>query len=276
MIKRFIGYSFVFSIIWTSCQNSPSSISLVKINESDSLKVKFAPILNGDWVATSYFDSISISKSPYRSQNVLPGIVEFSIDLHNSIADSVLLGASGIHEGISPTLYFRKGKLETSLPINLYGEEKENFYELGYQTNNHNTTLLIYKYNRDGSLVSTIKYSKVRNHKEDAFQYQLNKMLFSGIYNVTDSSGKSFEVELTNDGVIKGLPNQNKYFVMADFVADEENAEDQLCFEIQTSKQVCYGYKINGDTLQLFDQVEDENKVFLKLGDKKYEFVRKK
>ena len=104
---------------------------------------------------------------------------------------------------------------------------------------------------------------------------QLNKTLFSGTYERVDFLGPPSEIKLTNDGAITGMPNWNKYFVIADFVAAGDSATDEICFEINTKNQICFAYKFDGDTLRLFREIQDKNKEFQKLGDLEYEFVKK-
>ena len=273
---KFVTYPLVVCIILTSCQNVTQINPKPKLNDPDSLKYKLAPIFSGDWVVVSYMDSIKLSKSPYKSQNELPGIVELNIRIEAPVSDSAIIGVVNIHEGTNLTLYFRQGTLQTSLPLNLKDYEKpKDYFELGYGLENNDTVLLLYHFDQTGVRVSETKYSKVTNHKEEAFQYQLNKTLFSGSYERIDSLEASGEIGLTNDGVISGLSSWDRYFVIADFVTANDSATDEICFQIQTKNQICFGYRFNGDTLRLFKKIEDENGEFKKPGDLEYVMVRK-
>ncbi len=100
----------------------------------------------------------------------------------------------------------------------------------------------------------------------------VNKTLFAGNYKAEDSSGKISIFGFTNDGKISGLPQYKKYYIQTDFVAESENRFDQVYFDIQTNNQRSYGFKINNDTIKLFDISESGETS--KLGSLKYQLVR--
>ncbi|HEV8507497.1 MAG TPA: hypothetical protein VGQ53_18925 [Chitinophagaceae bacterium] len=273
---KFVTYLLIICIAFTSCQNATPTDPKQQANKIDSIKHKLAPFFNGAWVVVPYMDSIKVSKSPYKSQTALPGIVEFNIQIEAPLPDSITIGAISIHEGTSLTIYFRPGKSPNSLPISLKDYKSQNdYFELGFSIEKGDTALSLYHFNQAGLQISEIKYSKITNHKEEAFQYQLNKTLFSGTYEMVDSPGPLSEIKLTNDGAITGMPNWNKYFVIADFVAAGDSATDEICFEIDTKNQICFAYRFDGDTLRLFKEIQDKNKEFQKLGDLEYVFVKK-
>jgi hypothetical protein len=273
---KLVTYLLFICIPFASCQNATPVDHKQQANEIESIKQKLAPLFNGDWVVVPYMDSIKVSKSPYKSQNTLSGIVEFDIQIKAPLPDSITIGAINIHEGTSLTIYFRPGKLPNSLPISLKDDKSPNDnFELGYNVEKDDTALSIYHFSQAGILISETKYSKVTNHNEEAFQYQLNKTLFSGTYERFDSLSTASEIKLTNDGAIIGMPSWNKYFVIADFVAAGDSATDEICFEIYTKNQICFAYRFDGDTLRLFKEIQDKNGEFQKLGNLEYEFVKK-
>ena len=58
-----------------------------------------------------------------------------------------------------------------------------------------------------------------------------------GTYKTVDSSGQTRTLNFSNDGIVTGLPNFKKYYVLTDFVAGPKNNLDEICFDIQTNNQ---------------------------------------
>jgi len=84
----------------------------------------------------------------------------------------------------------------------------------------------------------------------------------AGTYKATDTTLKEFMVTLANDGSVSGFANSKTYYILTDFVTEDEEGPDQICFDIQTSDQNCYGFLIKGDTINLFkpkEKKEDTN-----------------
>ena len=104
----------------------------------------------------------------------------------------------------------------------------------------------------------------------------VNKTLFAGNYKAIDSSGQTLSLNFTNDGLLTGLPNYKKYYVLTDFVAGPENNLDQVCFDIQTDNQRCYAFEIKGDTIEFYDTEESEDHNSLKHGQLKYKLVKQR
>ncbi len=119
-----------------------------------------------------------------------------------------------------------------------------------------------------------MEYKKAPKSSESALQYMVNKTLFLGNYKTVDSSGQTLTLNFSNDGIVTGLPNYKKYYVLTDFVAGPENNLDEVCFDIQTDNQRCYSYKINGDTIELYDTNESEDHINLLLGQLKYKLIK--
>ncbi|HVA97868.1 MAG TPA: hypothetical protein VNG53_03155, partial [Bacteroidia bacterium] len=152
---------------------------------------------------------------------------------------------------------------------------ESNFYELGYNISTKDTTLIIYHYNKNKKLLGQLEYKKAPKSIESALQYMVNKTLFSGNYKTIDSSGQTLTLNFSNDGIVTGLPNYKKYYVITDFVAGPENNLDEVCFDIQTDNQRCYAYEIKGDTIKLYDIKESNDHTSLQLGQLKYKLVKK-
>lgn len=107
---------------------------------------------------------------------------------------------------------------------------------------------------------------------EGALQYMVNKTLFAGSYKAEDSSGNTSILKFTSDGQVDGLPNFKRYYVETDFVAASEYSVDEICFDIQTNNQRCYGFIIKGDTIKLYDVKESQDS--LQLAELKYKLAR--
>jgi hypothetical protein len=256
---KYIKTLFYCSIILISCETPTSSADNQGSDKTEGLKKTFNPIIDGIWVETTYIEDISRTKSPSKSQDSLSSMVELDIETNEITGDSLEVGAPSIHEGTSFILYFRQGTKETSLPTNIVDyDTRTNFYEFGYVIMNNDTALVIYHFDKNRKLLDETKYIKVPKNSEGALQYMVNKTLFSGIYDASDTAGNKMKIRFTNDGSVKGLPNFKRYYVLTDFVAEPENKLDEVCFDIQTKNQTCYAYKIIGDTINLYETTENE------------------
>ncbi|MBS1560240.1 MAG: hypothetical protein JSS89_01410 [Bacteroidetes bacterium] len=151
----------------------------------------FSSIMHGSWYEREYIDDVRRTHSLYASRHSLAGIVELDIDTANIVGDSLEVGAPGIHEGFSFMITFKRGHTTNAVPTNL-GDlyQDDHHYELGYVLSKHDTTLILYHYDERYVLVQETKYKRVPSGTMSALQFTVNKTLFSGRYNVVDSSGK--------------------------------------------------------------------------------------
>ena len=263
-------------LIFSSCKTKDKKPG----QDSNPLIEKFKPYLNGVWVSKEYVDDVKKNKSPLKSSDKLTFISEFSINAIDLEEDSIHVGAGfGNHEGGDFIIYFRNGQTATSLPTNLTGFNNEkDFYELGYSLKGHDTLLVIYDYDQNKNLVRKTNY--IRSPKQpldndvNGLQYVINQELVTGTYTIFDSVGNTATVQLTTDGRIKGFKDFKTYYILTDFVASPENLTDEICLEIQTREQKCYGFKITADTINLFEPATDEHDSPFKSGPTIYKFVR--
>ncbi|MCX8472682.1 MAG: hypothetical protein ORN85_03440 [Sediminibacterium sp.] len=190
----------------------------------------------------TYIADIQKTKSPFKSQNSLAGMVELDIDISHAIDDKLIVNAPGIHEGGSFKIIFTLGLTPNSFKTDIIDYENEsNFYELGYSISTKDTILIIYHYDKKNKkLLEQIKYKKSPKNSESVLQYMVNKTLFSGSYKMVDSAEQTLSLNFSNDGIVTGLPNYKNYYVLTDFVASSENDLDKVCFDIQTENQICY------------------------------------
>jgi hypothetical protein len=268
-----LTYIVTLAFILTACEtNSSQTKNAVPKPVIDSMQT-FKSILNGDWYQASYIDSIQKTKSPFLSRNSLAEYVELYINANEATADSLEIGAPGIHEGTSFMVYFKPGLTRTSLPTNIVDyDTASNFYELGYNISVGDTSLILSIYNKDKKITYQTQYLKAPKNSEEPLQYMVNKTLFAGSYKAEDSSGQISILKFTNDGQLYGLPNYKKYYVLTDFVAESDNSVDQVCFDIQTNNQRCYGFTIQADTIKLYDLKESIDTT--QFGGLKYKLVR--
>jgi hypothetical protein len=260
-----------FSFFLTTCQTSGTRTE----NES-SIQIKdIKSIINGNWYEPTYIADIQKTKSPFKSQNALVTMVELDIDLSKAIGDTLEVGAPSIHEGTSFRITFTPGLAPNSVQTDIIDYENEtNFYELGYSISTKDTTILIYHYDKNKKLLGQMEYQKAPENYEGALQYMVNKTLFSGNYKTVDSCGQTLTLNFSNDGILTGLPNFKKFYVLTDFVAGPENNLDEVCFEIQTNNQICYAFEIKGDTIILYDTKESDDHNDLLLGQLKYKLIK--
>jgi hypothetical protein len=272
---KFSTLTLSFILFLVACNSTIPLSTTPSISElDDSMKI-FKSIISGSWAEQAYLDDLVKTKSPVQSQDSLTEIVELETDTSGIKSDSLEVGAVGIHEGgYDFVVYFRPGITPTSLPTNIKDEEIEmGFYELGYELTNEDTSLIIYHYNKNKKLLDQTRYIKVPRNTEGALQYMVNKILFSGNYKAIDSTGEATNIQFSNDGIVTGLPNFKKYYVLTDFVAGPENRVDEVCFDIQTPNQTCYAYQIKADTISLFEEAEKESDTLI-VGQLKYKLVR--
>lgn len=271
---------FTFTIL-TACQTTGSgdtntnTLDNPSENKTIDIQQNYSSVLNGDWVEPNYIEDLKKTKSPQKSQNNLNSIVELNIDSSKIEGDSLEVGSPSIHEGMSFFVFFRPGITANAFPTSLVDYNNEsNFYELGYLITSKDTTVVIYHYDKNKKLIGQNEFKKVPKNSEGALQYMVNKTLVAGKYQTTNTTGKSMTVEFTNDGKIIGLADFTRYYVLTDFVAGPLNNLDEICFDIQTKNQKCYAYEIKGDTINLFETIENEDHITLTLEQQKYKLVK--
>ncbi len=265
-----------------SVKDSAKKNSLV--NESETLIKKFNPILKGIWVKSSYIADVIKTKSPYQSRNELSGVACMSIVLSKNDHDSTLIGYSlNNHEGSEFTLYFKPGRKSTSLKTNLPDyDNKANFYEIGCNIKGSDTALLLYHYTKDNQIIESTKYTKVANAATDTadaawgIEYIINKKLMIGNYTMTDSTGSHVKIKFNKEGYVSGFLDCKKYYINTDFEAGPENNVDEISFDIMTKMQKDYAYKLDSDTLNLYETKHNADSTLLLFGKLKYKLVRQK
>ncbi|MGX7666731.1 hypothetical protein [Flavobacterium pedocola] len=268
--------AFLFLI---SCQkNEPKTDNLAqqKSNTAEDLHKEIKSIINGEWYETGYIEDLKKTKSPFQSQNALAWMVQLDIDTAQITGDSLEVSAPGIHEGYGFKILFKQGLTKNSVKTNIINYDSEtDFFELGYDISNRDTTLIINRYNKNKKLLKQVKYKKAPKGADDVLKYMVNKTLFSGTYETIENSGQKMTLTFSDNGAVTGFENHKKYEVITDFVAGPENYPDLICFNNQTDKQSCYTYRINGTTIKLFDIKETEDGEYsTEPGELRYELIK--
>ncbi|AYL97290.1 hypothetical protein [Mucilaginibacter celer] len=248
-----------------------------------NLLQQFKPFIQGVWVTSDYIVDLSRTKSPYISSKKLAGAAALAINLDSAEKDSTVVGVSlNNHEGASFTLFFKPGHQPNSLKTNWPDYEvNSNFYELGYQIAGSDTSLLLYHYNKNNHIISSVKYTRVLPKQTDkgmeyGITYITNKLLISGNYELTDTNGTTSKISFNNEGKVSGFAGYETYYVNTDFVAGPQNDLDQFSFNIGVQQQKDYLFKINKDTLNIYNIDFSADSVHLKWGELKYKLVRSK
>lgn len=246
-------------------------------------RATFSQITEGTWVMTDYIADLQKTKSPKASADKLKGVVAMEIDPTEQDIDSTIVSANfNNHEGMTFYLYFRAGQEANSLATALTDEDGSgNFYDLGYTVKGDDTLLELKHYNKEKKLLDTRTFAKVTgpltaDSEPYGLQYMANKVLFAGNYNVTDDEGNSFEVELTDDGMAKGMEGHTTYYVFTDFMGGEQTNLDEMVFDPGVKSQKPYIFEIKGDTTLLYKAMENEDRTLLIQGPLVYTMVRKK
>ena len=288
-MKNAFYYILAISMI-ISCKSSVKttikvdSLSAGKTPEkTNSVIDKLGPFFYGVWVKSSYIEDIAKTKSPY-STSELGGVASFQIGKLGPKDDSTHVGYSlNNHEGSDFVLYLKTGHKLTSLKTNLPDYDvKSNFFELGYTINNKDTVLMLYRYNKNNHIIDSTRYSKVADEakgENDAawgIQYITNKTLFTGKYISTDTTGATSKIQFTNDGKVSGLLNFKDYFINTDFGATPEDDLDEIVFDLYSKKNTLYSFKINADTLNLYDTHYNSDSTKILLSKRVYKLVKQK
>lgn len=247
---------FLAAVILCSCNNEDRKSSQPDSNSPDNLKQSFLPIIRGTWVESGYMEDIAETKSPLKSSDKLTSMVVMIIP-GAAGGDSVHVPYANIHEGSEFILYFRPGLAPNSLATSSMHIDKPSRIEVGYEIAGEDTTLLIYKYEKN-KLIGTIEYFKVQtytgNELAAGFDYALNQRLFAGNYIFTDNAGAATKVRFNNNGSMTGLAGFKFYYVFTDLEGTEK--EDEISFDADTKNRTDYVFEIRGDTVKLYNALK--------------------
>lgn len=275
---RQLTYLILTLFILISCSKEKTPTTK---NEIESSKENLIPILNGVWVLTDYIKAIEQTKSPIKAADKLQGIVTMVIDAGIK-SDSIIVDASwNNHEGYNFTTYLSTEQHQNSLKTNIPDyDEKTNYYELGYETISNETFLVLYHYDKTNKLIDKKSFTKVADKQKDndvswGLQYIVNKTLFSGNYLLIDNKNTTTKISLQSDGSLNGFSDFKTYYIFTDFIGGPETTLDAVEFNINEKNSKEYAFKIENDTILLYNTTRDqETGELLQLGKVQYKLVK--
>jgi hypothetical protein len=295
-MKKFILLLFLIQAVFLSCSNkNKTHLSRSNAQLSSSQKKthdfgRFHEFIDGVWVSTAYIESLKKSASPYNSKKYLEGIASLTISTKAMIAegDSTVIGVSlNNHEGGEITLYYKPGQKINSIRTNYTDSENTaaNFYELGYNINSGDTSLIIYHYSKEKRLIDSARYSRVtktltNDDMGEGIQFITNKILITGTYLMKDDSTKNTRsVRFTNNSKVKGFDNYSTCYINTDFVAGPAPKFDTIDFSIErntTDQPLSYAFRVKGDTIKLFKVIAEQDSTEFRIGGLAYLLVKQK
>lgn len=270
-----ILFAILLLYMLASCKSGtkqPAQVSAAtKPDPTQSLIQNIKPIIQGVWVKQDYIQKVIQTKSPIQATDKVTGITTMHINPTQIDGDSLVVRVG--YDNYQPgdvILRLRPGKNKAAF---LFGEN-----ELGYSTQNNDTTLVLYQYyNKQWVLTPYVKALKqsTGNDLQEGINYLINKGLIAGNYTLKDSTGKVIDILFKDDGTVSGLSNFKRYFVENSFQSKKMNNLDQLTFNIFSSDEKTYTFKIEKNNLNLYEVKANANSTLLLKGKLKYQLLRK-
>ena len=203
---KYLLFILFASLLIISCRNNEQvkqNTSNPKLSETDSLRMKFAPIINGDWVRADYVEDLKKTLSPWASyNNIGEEECDISIDTRKTFIDSAIVYVSQGGAGSATYVtFFKAGKVPNSILLET-SEPYSPLASIGFEITASDTMLTL-------SFISDInnktpivrKYLHARNELTgndsiptqtfSGLAYFRNKLLVSGKYQYIDSTGKN-------------------------------------------------------------------------------------
>lgn len=248
--------------------------------EAKKLIQEFTPIIEGAWVKLDYIQEIARTKSPLKAAHKAGNITTFIFSNNNISGDSAIVAVGyGNHEGGELIFKFKSGRIPNSITgYDRFSETKSPSYVLQY-TVKKDTLLTLYEYDITGTLLTTTQYYKAPvNWKKNELGYatyaEVNKILVTGNYTLTNSLGSSSQVSFSNEGKVKGLDDFKEFRINVDFIGELNNL-DKIIFG-EFGHEDVYNFVISKDTLKLFETSYSADSVELIKGNLKYKLIRQK
>jgi len=251
-----------------------ASSKILTSNLSKDLIKKFKPMIQGVWVKADYVNKVSKTKSPLAASDQATGITIMYINTDNTNGDSIIVPVGSYnHDGSTLTLKFIPRENKSSIALG----DGELTYSVG-----HRDTILTFA-NFDQEKKQFIKTQYIRTFKRqpnddlaDGIDYYINKILVAGNYTLTDSTGTKFKVNLSEDGKVSGFLNCKTYMINIDLNSDVNDNLDGIYFKSADKENKNFSFKINADTLSLYETYENADSTELLLGKLKYKLIRNK
>ncbi|HTE01379.1 MAG TPA: hypothetical protein VK668_18965 [Mucilaginibacter sp.] len=284
-----IFYFLLITTLFFSCKSNTKqtvkdSTRTIKPIVDTTLRLiqRFKSNIQGVWVYKDYIDAVAKSKSPFLAFKDVGNITAMVIDTKAIKGDSLLVGIGyGNHEGGDLMIKFHSGSNNTIIAYNPGTNPNDGHYELGYSINKSDTALILYTINKEKKTTEQAKYSKVLTigaTKElgDGTDYIINKILISGSYILTDTLSNKSKVKFTNDGKVVGFSDFKTYLINNDFTTPPGNNMDQIIFDLKSKNKKIYAFKIDRDTLNLYQTSYGKDSIDLILGKRIYKLIKQK
>ena len=265
-----------------SCKSNKKNIAqdsvtnITATNTSNSLIDRFKPIIQGAWVKADYIEKVIRTKSPAASEDLATGITCFYINTDLIKDDSlVFMAGYGNHEGGNVSLRFKPGKIPSSICL-------ADGY-LTYSVTNGDTSLFFTQYHikTHQPIVTKYKRALIKQPNDNlayGMNYLVNKGLIAGTYLCIDSLGHQSTVRFTNEGKVESFENFKSFAISTDIGGEPRNNLDGIVFEYKDVNKgnKFFTYKINADTLKIFDVYANADSTEDMVGNLKYKLVRQK
>lgn len=235
MLKNTRLVSVLLSItILLSCNDKPKETRDAPVEKKTETTVKKTKItepvkqittdFGGIWVNKKYVDKLLSTKSPKKSQDVVPITMMVLPKVINKEATIIY----GFHEGA-------KGKVVKS---------KE-----GYEIQSNESEEPAQPFKLENNRIKTKKdeFIRIKDYSEKNNYKIAEQLLFVGKY---DLDGKT--IEFTADGKVKGLDNFSYYSVLIDYY-DSGMQVDQLRLGKSFDNSKLYGFDFKRDHLIIYD-----------------------
>jgi hypothetical protein len=280
-IMKNILYVLLIISLLISCKSNTKQIpakdsttNAQSDNQVQALIKRFKPIIQGVWVEKEYIDKIIKTRSPLASEDKVGDITTMYINTDRINGDSLIVPTGDNHEGSQITVKFYPGKKPSSIRISEGGE-------LGYTIEKGDTIMFYTRLDDQTKKIIKTEFIKSLNKQPDddlgyGLNYAINKGLIAGNYILTDTLNSNVKVTFTNDGKVYGFLNHSKYEINIDLNTDPMDNLDEINFDISSKRPASFSYKINGDTLNLYNTYPNADSTQLILGKRIYKLIRQK
>ena len=192
-------------------------------------------ILNGNWITTAYLKELEATLSPHKAQQKTKQALQLFIDIKPANKNSTLTDMWTLHEGgYGFTIYFKPGVKKDTWKTNYVDTDHPGtaFSDIGYEVIEKDTRLVLYHFGKNNKLLDKTYFTKAGTagiDNDKVLGYEVNKIIFTGSYKLTDSTGNSKTVQFTNNGTVSGFNNFEKYTATT-FFLEPKNFHDEINF----------------------------------------------
>lgn len=274
-------YVLLITGLFLSCKSNTKqevkdSTNTIKpgVDQTQDLIRKFKTIIQGVWVEKDYVDKVIKTKSPLAAEDEIGDITTMYINTDHIHGDSIIVAMGDNHEGSERILKFQPGKTSSTI--------KFGSGELGYLIEKGDTILLVSWFNDQKKKNVITKYSKALNKQHDnnlgqGLNYVINKGLIAGNYTLADSTGGIFQINFSDYGKVSGFSDFKSYEINIDLNEEPmDNLDEIIFFDMDNKNNKSYSFKIEADTLNLYNTYPNNDSTQLILGKRVYKLVKQK